>query len=105
MNLVKGFSDMTLAARKISFGLCRTNILKTTIRWSQDIRRISWTPSLIGISNGAEFCAAIEAAIHRTRIRNHRLEESSSLSKAADPGKIKRHRDWIIWSRSLKNYL
>ena len=55
VNLAKGFSDRTVAAGKISFGLRRTNLLKVTIHWDQDFRRISWTPSLIGTSNADEF--------------------------------------------------
>ena len=61
VNLVKGFSDKTFAAGKISLGLRRTNILKVTIHWAQDFRGISRTPSVIGISNAAKFHAAIEA--------------------------------------------
>ena len=34
VNLAKGFFDRTVAAGKISFGLCQTNILKATIHWS-----------------------------------------------------------------------
>ena len=105
MNLAKGFSDRTVAAGKISFGLCWTNILQVTIHWAQEFRRIIWTPSLIGISNAAKFRAAIEAARQRASIRKHSLEESASLRKAANPGKLKRHKDWITWSRALKNYL
>ena len=56
MNLTKGFSDRTVAAGKISSILRRTNLLKATTHWAQEFRRISWTPSLIGISNSEEFC-------------------------------------------------
>ena len=48
-NLAKGFSDRTVAVGKISFALRHTNLLKATIHWAQDFRRISRTPSLIGI--------------------------------------------------------
>ena len=34
VNLAKGFSDRTVAAGKISFGLRRTNLLKSTIHWA-----------------------------------------------------------------------
>ena len=105
MNLVKGFSGRTVAAGKISFGLCRANILLGNVHWSQDFRRISRTPSLIGISNADEFRAAIEAARQRARIRKHSIEESGILRKAANTGKLKRYKDWITWSRALKNYL
>ena len=74
MNLVKGFSDRIFAAGKISFSLRWTNLLKSTVHWVQDFRRISWTPSLIVISNAAEFRAKIELARQRVRIRKHSLE-------------------------------
>ena len=54
-NLPKGISYRTFAAGNISFVLHWTNLLKVTIHWDQDFRRISWTPSLIGTSNADEF--------------------------------------------------
>ena len=93
MNLENGFSDRTVAAGKISFGLPRTNILKATINWSQDFRSISPTPSLIGIRNAAKLRASIEAARQRARIRKHSLDKSDSLRNAANPGKINWHTD------------
>ena len=105
VNLAKGLSDRTFAAGKIRFGLYRTNILKANINWAQDFSSISWKPSIIGISNAAKFHAAIEAAKKRYRIRKYSLEELDRLRKAADPGKLKRHKDRITWSRSLKKYL
>ena len=105
VNLLKGFSDRTVSAGKIRFGLRRTNILKATIHWAQYFRRISWTPSLIGISNAVEFRAAFEAARQRDRIRKYSLEESASFGKAANPGKLKRNKNWITWSRAINKYL
>ena len=95
MNLAKVFSDRTVAAGKISLGLCRTNIFKANIHWAQGFRRISRTPSLISISNAAKSCAEIEVARQRDRIRKHFLEESASLSKATNTGKLKQHKDRI----------
>ena len=74
VNLSKGLSYRTVSVGDISFGLRRTNLLKATIHWAQEFRRISRTPSLIGISNDSGFCAAIEAARHMARIRNHVLD-------------------------------
>ena len=37
-------------------------------------------------------------------IRKNRLEESASLIKSADTDKLKRHKEWITWSRAIKNY-
>ena len=42
---------------------------------------------------------------HRSRTRNHSLEESTILRKAANTGNIKQHKDWITWSRALNKYL
>ena len=95
VDLDKGFYDKTVAEGKISFRLCWNNLLKASIHWTQDVRRISPTPSLIGTSNAVEFRAAVEAARQRARIRNHSLEESASLSKAADTVKLKWHKNWI----------
>ena len=66
--------------------------MKENIYWSQYFRMISRTSSLISISNAAKFCAAIEAARHRSGIRNHSLEELDRLSKAANIGKLKCHK-------------
>ena len=89
VNLVKGFHDRNVSTKKISFGLLRTNILKKTLHWAQDFWKIRRTPSLVSISNADKVCTTIEAAKHRDRIRKHSLEELASLSKAADPGKLK----------------
>ena len=105
VNLAKGFSEKNVAAGKIIFALRRTNLLKATIHWAQEFRRISRTPSLIGINNPSKLRAVIEAARQRSRIRKHSLEGSDSLSKAVDSGELKRHKDWITCSRTLKNYL
>ena len=69
MNLAKGLYYRTVAAGKINFVLRQTNILKAIIHWAQDFRRISWTPSIIGIINNAKFCATMEASRQRARIR------------------------------------
>ena len=50
VNLVKGSSYRNVVAGKISFGLRWTNLLKATICWAQDFRRITRTPSLIVIA-------------------------------------------------------
>ena len=51
--LSRVFSDRTVAAGNICFGLRRTNLMKVTINWAQDFRRISQTPSIIGIIKAA----------------------------------------------------
>jgi hypothetical protein len=104
-NLSKDFKDRTIAQGRIQFGLRRTNDLKLTICWAQDFRRISKEVTLEGITDAAQFKAALAIARQREVVRSHNMEGSDNLAKAADPGKLKRQQDWIHWSRGLENYL
>jgi hypothetical protein len=62
-------------------------------------------PTSDDIADQAEFREALETARLRAQTRRHNAEESDSLSKAADPGKLKRQKEWTTWSRALKNCL
>jgi hypothetical protein len=104
-SLAKGFAERTVASGKIVFGLRQTNLLRATVHWAQDFRRISRGPTLDGIGAMPDFKAAIETAKQRAQIRKHNAEESDSLSTASHTGKLKRQKDWLVWSRSLTNYL
>ena len=104
-NLAKGFAERTAGDGRINFGLRRTNRLKATIHWAQDFRRISKEVTLDETADVAEFREQIETARQRAQIRSHNAEEADGLSKAADPGKLKRQKEWTAWSRGLKNYL
>jgi hypothetical protein len=50
-SLAKGFAERTQVNGKINFGLRRTNLLKATIHWAQDFRRISRVPNLDDIAD------------------------------------------------------
>ncbi len=102
--LAKAFADRTQANGRITFGLRRQNLLKSTIHWVQDFRRISRTPTLNAIADVEDFRAKIQTARERASVRKSRTEDSSS-SQAADPGKCKGSKGWLVWSRALKNYL
>ena len=104
-SMAKGFAERTQAQGRIIFGLRRTNLLKAAVHWAQDFRRISRVVSLDGIDNAVAFKLVIETARQRAYIRKFNAEEDSGLSKAADPGKLKRQKEWTAWSRGLKNYL
>jgi hypothetical protein len=102
--LAKAFADRTQANGRITFGLRRQNLLKSTIHWVQDFRRISRSPTLDDITDVNNFRAKIQTARERALVRKSRTEDSSS-SQAADPGKCKGSKGWLVWSRALKNYL
>ena len=103
--LAKGFADRSVANGKVIFGLRRTNLLKAIVHWVQDFRRISREPTLDGIANKADFWAKIKMSRLRAMIWKNNRDESESLSKASDPGKLKRQKDWLVWSRGFKNHL
>ena len=63
--LAKGFAERTQGQGRINFGLRRSNLLKATIHWAQDFRRISRGATLDGIADAEEFNAAIETARQR----------------------------------------
>ena len=102
--LAKAFADRTLANGRITFGLRRQNLLKSTIHWVQDFRRISRSPTLAAITDVNDFRAKIQTARERALVRKSRTEDSTS-SKAADPGKCKGSKGWLVWARGLRNYL
>jgi hypothetical protein len=61
-SLAKSFAERTTANGKIIFGLRRTNLLKATVHWAQDFRRISRLPNLDDIADQADFREALETA-------------------------------------------
>ena len=103
--IAKELGSRTGARGRTRFNNRRTNCLKATIHWAQDFRRISRAVLLDpAVIDEATFKAQIETAKQRAAIREN-LEESDGLTKAADPGKFKKQKEWIAWSRGLKNYL
>ena len=61
--------------------------------------------SLDGIEDKSNLEENIDAAGVRTAIPKHNSEDSDSLSKYADPGNMNKKKEWIVLSKSLKNYL
>ena len=102
--LAKEFSARTVLNGKIHFRMKRTNNLKAAIHWAQDFRRIGRETILDPAIDEATFLTQIQTAKERATIREN-MEESDGLTKASDPGKLKKLKDWTAWSRGLQNYL
>ena len=103
--LAKGFASKPTPG-KINFGLRRTNNLKATVNWARDFRRCSRSIALDPtVIDAPMFLDLIKRARLRAEIRRHNAEESDKQSKTADPGKLKKQKEWISWSRGLSNYL
>jgi hypothetical protein len=92
-SLAKGFGERTTAQGRINFGKRRTNYLKATLHWAQDFRRISRDVTLDDLYDITDFREQIETARQTALIRSHNAAESDGLSKAADPGKLKRQKE------------
>ena len=88
-NIYKGFSERTAYSRRIVFGLHQTNVLKAAVWWVQDLQRIIREPTLDFIEETSIFKESIDAESVWADIQNHNSDESESLSKAVDPGKLK----------------
>jgi hypothetical protein len=106
--LSEGFAARTVANGKVIFGMRRTMHLKGVVHWVQDFGRVSHEAAVDGapdMVDEATFLAALDAARDRAKMRKHELEESDDLSKAADPGKLKKQKDWMQWERGFNNFL
>jgi hypothetical protein len=104
----EGFSARTVANGKIVFGMRRTMRLKHAAHWTQDYVRVSRDSAaegLIDLIDAPTFLDALDVARDRAKMRKHKAEESEALSKAADPGSLKKHKDWANWQRAFNNYL
>lgn len=106
--LSAGFAARTAANGKVIFGMRRTMRLKGIVHWVQDYKRVSRDAAVDGtidMVDEATFLAALDVARDRAKMRKHKLDESDNLSKAADPGKLKKQKDWMQWERGFNNYL
>jgi hypothetical protein len=106
--LSKGFAARTVANGKKIFGMRRTMRLKGMVHWVQDFGRVSREAAVDeapDVVDAATFLAALDVARDRAKMRKHELEESDDLSKAADPGKLKKQKDWMQWERGFNNFL
>ena len=73
----------------------QTNILKATLHWVQDSQRIIRETTLDCIKEKFIFIERLDAARVMTAIRKQNSDDSDILSKSADPGKLKKQKEWI----------
>lgn len=101
--LAKSFGALTVAAGKIVFGFKRSQLMKAMIHWVQDFSRISRSPSLDLVPDKDTFITQIHESLQRAKMRDN--VDSDKFSVAAEPGKLKGQKVWLIWERSFQNYL
>jgi hypothetical protein len=105
-NIAESFAKRTLGDGRYLFGIRRTRLLIGMVHWVQDFGRIGETPTVIPfIGDRDGFKAALTIASDWADVRKIEIEQSDTISKAADPGKFKDKRKWPEWEPAFENYL
>jgi hypothetical protein len=104
-DLAESYGRRTVADGRSIFGLRRIRYLIGLIHWVQDFGRVGETPSLDGIDDAVQFRTVLDTAFYRADVRKIEKEQADTVSKAADPGKLKDERKWPEWEPAFTNYL
>jgi hypothetical protein len=104
-DLAESYGRRTIVDGRAIFGLRRIRYLIGLIHWVQDFARIGEKPSLEGIEDALTFKIALDAAYYRADVRKIEKDQADTVSKAADPGKLKDERKWPEWEPAFVNYL
>ena len=105
-NVAETFGRRTANDGQFIFGIRRTRLLIGLVHWVQDFAQVGKNPNMTAfINDPAAFCDALDIALDRARVRKIELDQSDTVSKAADPGKFKDERKWPEWEPSFINYL
>ena len=97
------WAGRTVPNGRFHVGLRRLKLLQALIHWVQDFRRISSTPTIVGL-NAITFKSALSRALDRATIRKSLRDQSSSASAAASPGPLESERKWKAWEEKFVNY-
>jgi hypothetical protein len=89
-DIAESFAKRTDNDGRYLFGIRRTRLLIGLIHWVQDFARINKNPIINQyIGEADDFCTALHVASDRADVRKLELDQSDTVSKAADPGKFK----------------
>ena len=100
-NMADSFQKRTIA-NCINFGMRRTKWLIAMMHWVQDFSRCSKQPTIDDFVTANDFKQALSTAAQRASL--HKVD-TDTISKAADPGKLKDERKWPEWYPAFVNYL
>ena len=104
-DLAESYGRRTVADGRTIFGLRRIRYLIGLIHWVQDFGRVGETPTIEGINGMAELRTVLDTAYYRADVRKIEKDQADTVSKAADPGKLKDERKWPEWEPAFVNYL
>ena len=102
--MTDSFQKRTIANR-INFGMRRTKWLITMMHWVQDFYRCSKQPTINNFITVNDFKQALSTAAQRASLQKVNTDQVDTISKAADPGKLKDGRKRPEWYPAFINYL
>ena len=103
-DMADSFQKRTITHR-INFGMRRTKWLIAMMHWVQDFYRCSKQPTIDDFVTANDFKQALSTAAQRASLRKVDTDQVNTISKAADPGKLKDERKWPEWYPAFVNYL
>ena len=103
-DMADSFQKQTIANR-INFGMRRTKWLIAMMHWVQDFSRCSKLPTIDDYVTANDFKQALSTAAQRASLRKVDTDQVDTISKAANPGKLKNERKWPEWYPAFVNYL
>ena len=87
-DMADSFQKRTIANR-INFGMRHTKWLIAMMHWVQDFYRCSKQPTIDDFVTANDFKQALSTAAQRASLRKVDTDQVDTISKAADPGKLK----------------
>ena len=102
--MANSFQKRTIA-NQINFGMTRTKWLIAMMHWVQDFSHCSRQPTIDDFVMANDFKQALSTTAQRASLHKVDMDQVNTISKAADPGKLKDKRKWPEWYPALVNQL
>ena len=93
ISIASDWSNRTAAAGRFNIGTVRLKALRAVVHWVQDFRRVSGTPSIVGL-NEISFKQQLTRALDRSVIRKSLKDQTATTSSEASPGPLDSERKW-----------
>ena len=98
------FQKRTIANR-INFRMRHTKWLIAMMDWVQDFYPCSKQPTIDDFITANDFKQALSTTAQCASLHKVETDQVDTISKAADPGKLKDERKWPEWYPAFVNYL
>jgi hypothetical protein len=104
-DLAESYLRHTVADGRAIFGLRRIRYLIGLIHWVRDFGSVNESPTIERIKDAATFKMKLDEAFYRADVRKVEQDQADTVSKTADPGKLKDERKCPEWEPAFVNYL